>query len=92
MTSAPKLEKLFALVAIAFLVSFAWGCEIRKFRAQETAQSKRKSLFRLGLEDILRIFTSNESKESQFRAKRRRRRLLFEPWILSEMYDAISLV
>lgn len=92
MTSAPKLDQLFALVAIAFLVSFAWGCEIRKFRAQETARSKRKSLFRLGLEDIPGIFMSDESKESEIRAKRKQRRLLFEAWIQSEMYDAISLV
>ena len=43
MTSAPKLDKLFAVLALAFLVSFAWGCHIRHFKRQRSKQSKRKS-------------------------------------------------
>ena len=54
MTNAAKLEKLFALVSLAFLFSFGWGCQLRATR-QPTPARKRKSLFREGLEDILRL-------------------------------------
>ena len=57
MTQAEKLEKLFALVSLAFLFSFAWGCHLRVTR-KPTAATKRKSLFRLGLEDILRLLNN----------------------------------
>lgn len=92
MTSAPKLDKLFALLAIAFLVSFAWGCQIRKSQKQESAQSKRKSLFRIGLEDILRISQAIQSKDKKRRDKRRTEINEFKRWIFSEIYQAISLV
>lgn len=54
MTEAAKLEKLFALVSLAFLYSFGWGCQLRASR-KPTQAMKRKSLFRQGLEDILRL-------------------------------------
>lgn len=54
MTNATKLEKLFALVSLAFLFSFGWGCQLRATR-KPTQAMKRKSLFRQGLEDILRL-------------------------------------
>ena len=54
MTNAAKLEKLFALVSLAFLFSYAWGCQLRS-AGSATQAMKRKSLFRQGLEDILRL-------------------------------------
>lgn len=92
MTSAPKLDKLFALLAIAFLVSFAWGCQIRNSQQQESAQSKRKSLFRLGLEDCLRISQASQSKDKDRRNKRRKELTCFKRWILGDIFHAISLV
>ncbi|MGK0188778.1 MAG: hypothetical protein ACI9R3_004592, partial [Verrucomicrobiales bacterium] len=47
MSEAAKLEKLFALVTLAFLFSFAWGCHLRATK-KVTKALKRKSLFRQG--------------------------------------------
>ena len=55
LTDPAKLEKLFAVVVIAFLFSFAWGCHLRQTRKKSSAASTRKSLFRVGLEDILNL-------------------------------------
>ena len=92
MTSAPKLDKLFAVIAIAFLVSFAWGCQIRNSQQKESAQSKRKSLFRIGLEDILRIFQTMQSKDKAMRRKRRKELSRFIEWLYGDEFFAISLV
>lgn len=92
MTSAPKLDKLFAVLAIAFLVSFAWGCQIRNSQQQESAQSKRKSLFRLGLEDILRMSQTTQSNDENKRNKRRKYRAKFKRWLFGDQFHAISLV
>jgi len=92
MTSAPKLDKLFAVLAIAFLVSFAWGCQMRNSQQKESAQSKRKSLFRIGLEDILRIFQTAQSKDKVMRSKRRKELNRFKRWLYGDKFHAISLV
>jgi len=65
MTDAAKLEKLFALVSLAFLYSFGWGCHLRKTR-KATAATERKSLFRLGLEDILRLLNNQHLKQDEY--------------------------
>lgn len=64
MTDARKLEKLFAVVALAFLLSFAWGSDLRAEKQRVSAQSNRKSLFRLGLEDILRLLSPGEISQT----------------------------
>lgn len=64
MTDAKKLEKLFALVSLAFLYSFGWGCHLRTTRNQ-TKATERKSLFRLGLEDILRLLNNPHLKQKE---------------------------
>ncbi len=92
MTSAPKLDKLFAVLALAFLVSFAWGCQIRHLKQQQSKQSKRKSLFRLGLEDLLRIFQPIQSKGKNRRDKRRKELANFKRWIWQDTFHAIFLV
>jgi len=92
MSAAPKLDKLFAVLAIAFLVSFAWGCQIRHSKQEESAQSKRKSLFRIGLEDLLRIFQATHSKDKARRRKRRMEINRFKRWLYSLQFYAISLV
>lgn len=92
MIAAPKLDKLFAVLAIAFLVSFAWGCQIRHLKQQNSRQSKRKSLFRLGLEDILRIFQVIRSKDKIRREKRQKEIDVFKRWIVRDTFHAIFLV
>ncbi len=58
MSNASKLEKLFAVLVVAFLFSFAWGSQLRAIEGHMTAAERRKSLFRQGLEDIVRMFAT----------------------------------
>jgi hypothetical protein len=67
MTNPAKLEKLFGILTMAFLLSFAWGCHLRSSEQKISAATKRKSLFRLGLEDILNLADSH-SKDSGHRS------------------------
>ena len=64
MTEAKKLEKLFALVTLAFLFSYAWGCHLRTTR-KATKANARKSLFREGLESILRLLGNPHLKANE---------------------------
>lgn len=61
MTCPRKLEKLFAVVVIAFVYSFGWGCQLRSQGVRTSAQSRRKSLFRLGLESLITLFDHGHS-------------------------------
>ena len=54
-TNGVKLEKLFTLVVWAFIFSVAWGCHLREQKIKTSAATRRKSLFRLGLESILAL-------------------------------------
>ena len=83
MTEAAKLEKLFALVSLAFLLSFGWGCQLRAAR-KPTQAMKRKSLFREGLEDILRLLGNPRSKPAEQRK--------FAAWIRRPTYFTIFIV
>lgn len=92
MSSKKKLDKLFAVLALAFLVSFAWGCRIRHCKQQTSKQSMRKSLFRLGLEDILRL-AQPMYYASKLRKKKREDEVnIFIKWLASERFGEIFLV
>lgn len=82
-----KLEKLFAVVVLAFLFSFAWGCHLRATMRKASATAKRKSLFRLGLEDLLRLLDPsphNPILRQEFRH--------FLRWFNSGIFTSIFLV
>ena len=66
-TSAKKLDKLFMIVSLAFLICFAWGCRIRFYKQHSSQQSQLKSLFRSRLEDILRMMQQRYSEHSKTR-------------------------
>jgi hypothetical protein len=83
MTDGSKLERLFAVVSVAFLYSYAWGCQLRKSR-KETKATRRKSLFRLGLEGLLRLFGNPHLKTSE--------RTEFLDWLKSPVFTAIFVV
>ena len=83
MSEAAKLEKLFALVTLAFLFSFGWGCHLRATR-KATKAMKRKSLFRQGLEDILRLLTNSHLLAEEFRD--------FVRWLNQPIYSSIFIV
>lgn len=83
MTDAAKLEKLFALVSLAFLLSFGWGCQLRATR-KPTQAMQRKSLFRQGLEDILRLLGDSHLPTAEQRN--------FAAWIRLPTYFSIFVV
>ena len=83
MRDARKLEKLFALVTLAFLFSFGWGCQLRATR-KPTKALKRKSLFRLGLEDILRMLSNPHIRCDHYRD--------FVRWLESPIFTSIFIV
>ena len=83
MTQTAKIEKLFALVSLAFLFSFAWGCQLRKLRKQ-TSALKRKSHFRLGLEDILRMLNNPYTKKQDVNQ--------FTRWLRQPVWNEIFIV
>ena len=83
MTDAAKLEKLFALVTLAFVFSFAWGCHLRTTRKATKAMA-RKSLFRQGLESILRLLNNPHLKA--------RERHEFIAWLKSPFHPSIFVV
>lgn len=66
--SAPgKIEKLFAVLTLAFMISYGWGCEI-KTKSTLTATQKKKSIFRLGLDRITQIVGNKEDFDSEIQA------------------------
>ena len=83
MTDASKLEKLFAIVSLAFLFSYGWGSYLRKTR-KATAALKRKSIFRLGMEGILRLLGNPHLKESE--------RQEFIDWLKLPIFPSIFIV
>jgi len=87
MTDGVKLEKLFAVVVLAFLMSFSWGCHLRASCRRISRQSQRKSLFRLGLEDILKLL--NLPLERSQRSEELKE---FLHWLKNEKFDSIFLV
>ena len=55
MTNHRKLKMLFSMVVLAFVFNYAWGSHLRMTGQKNGATSKRKSLFRVGLEDVLNL-------------------------------------
>ena len=87
MTDGAKLEKLFAIVVLTFLFSFACGCHLLVTGRRRSRQSQRKSLFRLGLEDILNLLGSSSEK-----AQRSDKLKEFLNWLKKAKFDSIFLV
>lgn len=61
MTEAHKLEKLFGVVTMSFFITFAWGVMLSTY-TELNAWEKKKSIFRLGLESLIELFSAS-SKE-----------------------------
>jgi len=87
MTDGKKLEKLFAVVALAFLLSFSWGSYLRAEKHRVSAQANRKSVFRLGLEDILRLGSPGQISQAL-----RDDLVLFIRWLERCQFSSIFLV
>lgn len=78
-----KIEKLFAVLTLAFLVSYGWGCEM-KMAKPLTSTQKRKSTFRLGLDRIAQILSHQRDFKEEIRV------LLL--WFSSPKFHSIFVV
>ncbi len=78
-----KIDRLFAVVALAFLISYGWGCEL-KARAKSSRAQQKKSIFRRGLEDILRLLSNPDKFHEEFA------RMI--SWLGSPKYQTIFIV
>ena len=67
MSDPDKIEKLFGVLTLAFLISYGWGCEMKQ-KATLTAPQKRKSIFRLGLDRIAQLLAHREDFDEEIRA------------------------
>lgn len=83
MSSPEKIEKLFGVLTLAFLICYGWGCELKR-SADTKAYLKRKSIFRLGVDEIVRIFTNQDRHKDRIDS-------LFD-WISEQKYDSIIVV
>lgn len=83
MSDPEKIEKLFGVLTLAFLICYGWGCKLKK-SANTKAYLKRKSIFRLGLDEMVRMFTN----QTRYRDKID---TLFD-WLFEQKYDSIIVV
>ena len=64
MAEKKKIDKLLAVLAFAFLITVGWGLIMRE-KTRLNAHQKRKSIFRLGLDQLQKIFAEpNDYKDS----------------------------
>lgn len=90
LTAGRKLEVLLAVVSLAFLFSFAWGCRLRVMARAETVANRRKSLFRRGLEDILRLMQVRRNTSTKTGQPPDIKE--FGRWLATDVFNEISLV
>ena len=83
MTDASKIEKLFAVITLAFMVGYGWGCQM-KHEAPLNAAKKRKSIFRLGLDRIAQIFSNQTKFEDEIAA--------LAAWFSRPKYESFFIV
>jgi len=83
MSEPGKIEKLFAVLTLAFMISYGWGCEM-KSKSKLNAHQKKKSIFRLGLDRIAQIFANKESFEIEIQS--------FFDWFEQPNYQSIFVV
>jgi len=83
MSDRQKINKLVAVLALAFLFTLGWGILLKENRTL-SAYQKRKSVFRLAL-DLLNSMFSYPSKHKE-------KIKLFEQWLNSEISPSIFVV
>jgi len=83
MSDREKINKLVAVLALAFLFTLGWGLLLKENRTL-SAYQKRKSVFRLAL-DLLNSMFSYPSKHKE-------KIKLFEQWLNSEISPSIFVV
>jgi hypothetical protein len=68
MSATEKIEKLFGVLTLTFIISYGWGCEMKAGATAFSETQKRKSLFRLGLDRMSQILGNQEEFSIEIRA------------------------
>lgn len=83
MTHKKKIDKLVAVLALAFLFTIGWGVLMRE-QVKINAHQKRKSVFRLGLDQLQKMLAHpNKHKDSLAR---------FNRWVTGSLRPQIFVV
>jgi hypothetical protein len=79
-----KIDKLLAVVSLAFLFTLGWGVLLKEQQGQLTARQKRKSIFRLALDALIEMFNNPD--------RNRQKISMFYEWITSIREPSIFVV
>jgi hypothetical protein len=78
-----KIDKLLAVVSLAFLFTLGWGVLVKQ-QGSLNARQKRKSVFRLALDMLIEMFNNPERNKLIIK--------LFHEWITSDQEPLIFVV
>ncbi len=78
-----KIDKLLAVVALAFLFTLGWGVMLKE-KNELTARQKRKSVFRLALDLLIEMFDRPKANKKKIN--------MFHMWITSDTEPLIFVV
>ena len=78
-----KIDKLLAVVSLAFLFTLGWGVLVKQ-QGSLNARQKRKSVFRLALDMLIGMFNNPERNKLIIK--------LFHEWITSDQEPLIFVV
>ena len=79
-----KIDKLLAVVSLAFLFTLGWGVILKEQQGQLTARQKRKSIFRLALDILIEMLNNPDHNKQKIS--------MFHEWITSNREPSIFVV
>jgi len=83
MSDRRKINKLIAVLALAFLFTIGWGI-LMKENNTLTAHQKRKSVFRLALDSLNSMMAQPSKHKEEIK--------LFDQWLSSQLEPSIFVV
>ena len=79
-----KIDKLLAVVSLAFLFTLGWGVLLKEQQKNLTARQKRKSVFRLALDTLIEMLNNPDRNKQKIS--------MFHEWITSRREPEIFVV
>lgn len=71
-----KIDKLLAVVSLAFLFTLGWGVLLKEQKKNLTARQKRKSIFRLALDTLIEMLNRPDRNKQKIS--------MFHEWVTSD--------
>ena len=79
-----KIDKLLAVVSLAFLFTLGWGLLLKEQQGRLSAREKRKSVFRLALDVLIEMFNKPDRNQKKIS--------MFHEWLASDREPANFVV